>query len=140
MILLDTNVISELVRQAPNPTVVAYLRTLAPDIVFTAAICEAEIRYGLARMPTGHRRDQLVARIDALFATGFQEQVVPFDGACAALYGEIRASREAAGKPIAVEDAMIAATARAHGAVLATRNVGDFADCGTRIVDPWTVD
>lgn len=140
MILLDTNVISELVRQAPNPAVVVYLRTLAPDVVFTAAICEAEIRYGLARMPAGHKRDQLVARIDALFATGFQEQVVPFDGACAVLYGEIRASREAAGKPIAVEDAMIAATARAHGAVLATRNVGDFADCGMTIVDPWIVE
>lgn len=137
MILLDTNVISELVRPAPNPAVIAYLRTLAPDVVFTTAICEAEIRYGLARMPAGHKRDELAARIDALFATGFQEQVVPFDGACAALYGEIRASREAAGKPISLEDAMIAATARAHGAVLATRNVGDFADCGTTIINPW---
>lgn len=137
MILLDTNVISELVRQAPDPAVVAYLRTLAPDGVFTAAICEAESRYGLARMPAGHGRDQLVARIDDLFASGFQEQVVPFDGACAAIYGEIRASREAAGKPIAVEDAMVAATARAHGAALATRNIGDFVECGTIIVNPW---
>ncbi len=137
MILLDTNVISELVRQAPNPAVLAYLRTLAPSVVFTAAICEAEIHYGLARMPAGRKRDQLTARIDALFATGFPEQVVPFDGACAALYGEIRAGREAAGKPITVEDAMIAATARAHGAALATRNVGDFADCGAMVVDPW---
>ena len=126
MILLDTNVISELVRQIPNPAVLTYLRTLAPDVVFTAAICEAEIRHGLARMPAGRKRDELAARIDALFTTGFQEQVMPFDGACAALYGEIRASREAAGKPISVEDAMIAATARAYGAALATRNTADF--------------
>jgi len=137
VILLDTNVISELVRQNPYPAVVAYLRTLAPEVVFTAAICEAEIRYGLARMPTGHKRNQLVTRIDILFASGFQQQIVPFDGTCAALYGEIRASREAAGKPIEVEDAMIAATARAHGAALVTRNVGDFVDCGTTIINPW---
>lgn len=137
MILLDTNVISELVRPTPDRTVLAYLRTLVPETVFTAAVCEAEIRYGLARMPLGQRRDQLIARIEALFASGFEDQVMPFDSACAALYGQIRASREAVGKPIEVEDAMIAATARAHGASLATRNVSDFVDCDTIVINPW---
>ncbi len=140
MILLDTNVISELVRPTPDSAVLAYLRTLAPETVFTAAVCEAEIRYGLARMPTGQRRDQLIVRIEALFASGFEDQVVPFDSACAALYGEIRASREAVGKPIEVEDAMIAATARAHGAALVTRNVSDFVDCDTTVINPWNVE
>jgi predicted nucleic acid-binding protein len=109
MILLDTNVISELIEAAPNPAVVAYMDGLAPAIIFTAAICEA----------------------------GFQDQVLRFDRTCAALYGKIRQAREAAGKPIAVEDAMIAATARAYGAVIATRNTSDFIDCGVPLIDPW---
>lgn len=137
MVLLDTNVISELVRQAPDPAVLAYVRSLAPDAIFTAAVCEAEIRYGLARLPAGRRRDDLTARSNVLVADGFQDRVLPFDSACAALYGEIRASREAAGRPIEVEDAMIAATTRAYGAALATRNGGDFIGCGTTLIDPW---
>lgn len=137
MTLLDTNVISELVRAQPDPTVTAYLRSLAPETMFTAAVCEAEIQYGLARMPAGRRRDELVARVRAFFATGFQGQVLPFDSSCAALYGKIRADREAAGASVAVEDIMIAATARAHGAVIATRNLKHFAGCGVPLVNPW---
>lgn len=138
MILLDTNVISELVRAEPDPAVLAYVSALAPETVFTAAICEAEIRYGLARMPAGRKRDDLVARITMFFDTGFRDQILPFDRLCAALYGEIRHARSAAGKPIAVEDAMVAATARGHGAhAIATRNLKDFAGCGIPLIDPW---
>ena len=137
MILLDTNVISELVRPAPDPAVLAYVRALAPETAFTAAVCEAEITYGLARLPAGRRREDLATRITALFASGFQNQVLPFDRMCASHYGAIRSAREAAGRPITVEDAMIAATARAHGATVATRNVEDFQGCGADIVDPW---
>jgi len=137
VILLDTNVISELVRAAPNPAVVAYVGGLGPDTVFTAAVCEAEIRYGLARMPGGRKRDELIARMDTFFESGFRDQVLPFDQPCATLYGAIRHAREAAGKPIEVEDAMIAATARAYGAIIATRNTKDFADCGVPLIDPW---
>jgi toxin FitB len=136
--LLDTNVISELVRRAPDPAVLEFVRALAPDSVFTASVCEAEIRWGLARMPPGRRREELTARIGELFLRGFAGRILAFDSACAALYGEIRAGREAGGKPIAVEDAMIAATARAYGVALATRNVSDFAACGVgRIANPW---
>ncbi|MEA2773014.1 MAG: toxin FitB [Acetobacteraceae bacterium] len=138
MILVDTNVISELVKPAPNPAVVAYLDGLAPEAVFTAAVCEAEIRYGLARMPVGRRRDELITRITTFFDAGFQDQVLPFDRACAALYGEIRHTRQAAGKPITVEDAMIAATARAYGVqAIVTRNTKDFEDCGVKLIDAW---
>lgn len=140
MILLDTNVISELVKPDPHPVVLAYVASLAPDVTFTAAVCEAEIRHGLARMPAGRRRDDLKARIDIFLDTGFRDQILVFDRLCAALYGEIRHVRKAAGRPISVQDAMIAATARAYGAqAIATRNLKDFADCGTALIDPWQV-
>jgi predicted nucleic acid-binding protein len=138
VILLDTNVISELVKREPDASVAAYLDGLAPDTVFTAAVCEAEIRYGLARMPAGRRREELIERIETFFEIGFRDLVLRFDRSCAALYGEIRQAREAAGKPITVEDAMIAATARAYGvAAIVTRNTRDFAGCGVALIDPW---
>jgi predicted nucleic acid-binding protein len=138
VILLDTNVISELVKAEPDASVAAYLYGLAPDMLFTAVVCEAEIRYGLARMAVGRRRDELIARIDTFFELGFRDQVLRFDRSCAALYGEIRHARESAGKPITVEDAMIAATARAYGvAGLVTRNTKDFVGCGVELIDPW---
>jgi predicted nucleic acid-binding protein len=140
VILLDTNVISELVKLEPDAAVAAYLDGIAPDSVFTAAVCEAEIRYGLARMPVGRRRDELIARIDTFFELGFRDQVLRFDRSCAALYGEVRHAREAAGKPITVEDAMIAATARAYGvAGIVTRNTKDFVGCGVALIDPWAM-
>lgn len=137
MILLDTNVISELVRPQPEPAVEAYLAGQLRRSLFTAAVCVAEIRYGLARLPAGRRRDELTRRVEAFLAGGFGPHVLPFDAACAALYGTIRAEREGRGAPIEVEDAMIAATARAHGAVVATRNTTDFDGCGAMVVDPW---
>ena len=137
MIRLDTNVISEVVRPSPDPAVLSFPRRHAPETVFTRAVCEAEIRDGLARLPPERRRDDLTSRITSFLASGFQGQILPFDSGCAALYGEIRATSEAAGKPIAVEDAMIAATARAHRAVVATRNVVDFEASGVAIVSPW---
>jgi toxin FitB len=137
VILLDTNVISELVRPSPDPAVESFLRRQPPEAVFTSAVCEAEIRYGLARLPRGRRWDDLTNRVAVLLATGFPDQILPFDSACAILYGEIRANREAAGKPIAVEDGMIAATARSRGAIVATRNVTDFEACGVDVVNPW---
>jgi len=139
MILLDTNVISELIQPQCNAAVRHYVGLLTPETVFTAAICEAEIRYGLARMADGRRRAELTARIDAFFDSRFPDQVLRFDRMCASVYGDIRTAREAAGKPITVEDAMIAATAAAYGmTAIATRNVRDFADCGVSLVDPWT--
>ena len=116
MILLDTNVVSELTRSHPDPKVDAFFRRRPPETLFIAAVCEAEIRYGLARLPPGRH------------------------SAAAALYGEIRVSRSATGKPIGIADAMIAATARAYGVALATRNVGDFAGCGILVANPWSDD
>ena len=137
MILLDTNVISELIRPSPDSSVRQFLRGQAPEELFTSAVCEAEIRYGLARMPGGRRRDDLAARIIAFLRDAFPDRTVPFDSACATHYGDIRAAREAAGRPVTVEDAMIAATVRAFGAVLATRNSSDFEGTGIMVVNPW---
>jgi toxin FitB len=138
VILLDTNVISELTRSQPDPMVVVFLRRQPPQTLFTASVCEAEIHYGLARMPVGRRRNDPTTRVTVFLATAFAGRIMAFDTAAAALYGAIRAEREAAGKPISVQDAMIAATARAYGLAIATRNGDDFAGCGVRIVNPWS--
>lgn len=138
MILLDTNVISEVTKIGANQVVLSYVNGLAPETIFTAAICEAEIRYGLLLLPAGRRRELLIAQMAAFFDIALRDQVLRFDRACAALYGEIRSAREAAGRPISAADAMIAATVRAYGATfIATRNTRDFALCGVGLVDPW---
>lgn len=136
MILLDTNVISELIRVAPDTRVIGFLRQFQPDDLLTAAICEAEIRYGLERLPRGRKRDHLTERLKTFFAS-FQGQILPFNSECAVFYGAIRAEREVSGKPVEVEDAMIAATAHAYGLPIATRNVADFLNCGVKIINPW---
>jgi toxin FitB len=138
MILLDTNVISELIKAEPYQAVLDYVGGLAPDTICTAAVCEAEIRYGLARMPSGRKRDDITVRITTFFKVGFENQVLSFDHACAAFYGEIRTAREASGKPVTIEDAMITATARGYGVhTIATRNTKDFSDCGVTLINPW---
>ena len=126
MIRLDTNVISEVVRPSPDPAVLSFPRRHAPETVFTRAVCEAEIRDGLARLPPERRRDDLTSRITSFLASGFQGQILPFDSGCAALYGEIRATSEAAGKPIGSNDLLIAAHAYATGATIVTANTDEF--------------
>jgi predicted nucleic acid-binding protein len=140
VILLDTNVISELIRRDPDPTVTSFLRRQPPQTLFTASVCEAEIRYGLARMPAGRRRNDLAGRVAVFLASAFVGRIMAFDTAAAALYGTIRAAREAAGRPISVQDAMIAAIARAYGLAIATRNIDDFTGCGAEVIDPWSPD
>jgi len=137
VILLDTNVISELIRAAPVQNVQQFVLAQPPESVFTSAVCEAEIRYGLARLPHGHRRQALTDRVIAFLSEGFAGQILPFDSVCASWFAEVRAARDAVGKPISLPDAMIAATARAHGATVATRNLADFAACGIEVVNPW---
>ncbi len=137
MILLDTNVISELTREAPDKMVLAFLRRQPQATLFTSCICEAEVRNGLARMPRGRRRNELAGRVAVLFA-GFAARILSFDSTSATHYGTIRVARQSAGKPISVQDAMIAATARAYGVAVATRNADDFSGCGVRVMNPWS--
>ncbi len=138
MILLDTNVLSELMRLAPEAAVERWLAGQPAASVFLSAVTEAELRYGVALMPAGRRRSELAAAIEAMLAEDFSGRILPFDSQAAIAFAGIAAERRRSGRPISQADAQIAAIARSRGAVLATRNVADFDGCGVGIVDPWT--
>lgn len=137
MILLDTNVISELMRPAPSVTVENWIGAQPAASLFIAAITEAELRYGLALLPEGQRQRHLIFQAEAMLTEDFANRILPFDSAAAVAYAQIAAARRQAGRPIAQADAQIAAIALSRGAAVATRNVADFADCGIAVLNPW---
>ena len=140
MIILDTNVISELMRAEPSAVVVVWLDAQpAADIHLTAGTL-AELLYGIARLPGGRRRAELADQVEAMVTEDFLHRVVAFDETAAAHYADIVVRRERAGMPVSAFDAQIAATCRSHDAVLVTRNIDDFVDTGIRIINPWTAD
>ena len=134
--MLDTNVISELMRPAPDRGVVAWVSRLSPATVCTTAVTLAEVRFGIARLPSGRRRALLDVAADDVFAT-FADRVLPFDAVAAGQYGDVVVERECAGAPISGFDAQIAAICIAHRAALATRNTSDFDGLGLDLIDPW---
>lgn len=136
MIVLDTNVVSELMRPDPAPGVARWVRERDRRELRTTAVTVAEVRYGIARLADGRRKQALAAAADDVFSA-FADQVLPVDAAAAEQYAVIAGGRERAGKPIAGFDALIAAVCRARGAALATRNVSDFEGTGIEILDPW---
>ena len=138
MILLDTNVVSELMRRAPDVAVLAWTRAHADDELATSVVTVAEIGAGLACLPAGARRRDLMARWSRLQEDGFGDRIYGLDLAAAAGYGELFALRQRAGRAAAAFDLLIAAIARAHGLAVATRNVRDFDGCGVQIINPWT--
>ncbi|MGO3932190.1 type II toxin-antitoxin system VapC family toxin [Rhodopseudomonas pseudopalustris] len=137
MIVLDTNVISELMRPKPDAAVMAWIGEQPIAGLFTTSLTQAEIFYGLALLPEGRRRDDLIAAARPIFESDLAGRVLPFDTDAADAYPAIAASRRHSGQPISQIDAQIAAIARSRGARLATRNVADFAECGITVVDPW---
>ena len=137
MIIVDTNVLSELMKREPAPTVEQWLTAQPPASLFTTSVTEAEVLYGVALLPAGERRDALQEAVAAMFEEDFDDRVLPFDGAAAYDYAIIASHRRQAGKPISQFDAQIAAIARSRGAVVATRNVSDFEDCGVDVHNPW---
>ena len=137
MIVLDTNVVSELLRADPEPKVEAWLAARDGPEVYLTTVGEAELRLGVAIMPSGHRRDMLMKAVDGILVEDFRARILPFDSPAAIAYAGIVSDRRAAGRPISQFDAQIAATAQVHGAVLATRNVRDFEGCGIDVIDPW---
>lgn len=137
MIVLDTNVLSELLRATPDATVVDWTAKQPLETLFTTTVTQAEMLYGVKLLPTGQRRRQLEDTVTALFDEDFAGRVLSFDGEAAAAYAEIAAQRKRIGRPISQFDAQIAAIARSRNGHLATRNVDDFAGCGLTIVDPW---
>ena len=137
MILLDTNVISEVMRAQPEPHVLAWLQAQAIQELATTTITLAEIGVGLARMPESRRRFSLETKFQAFVSRGLGPRVFGFDAVAASVYGELVATRERRGRPLNGFDGLIAAIAHSQDAAIATRNVGDFADCGVSVVNPW---
>jgi predicted nucleic acid-binding protein len=137
LIVVDTNVLSELTRLAPAPDVVSWLDSLAADEVATTAITAAELLYGVERLPDGQRKTELAAAVHGLLSHDFQGRVLAFDERAARRYAEIVSRRERLGRAIGVADAQIASICRAIGAALATRNTDDFEEAGIDLINPW---
>jgi len=137
MIILDTNVISELMKPEPHRGVLKWFDGLSAARLFTTSITKAEILHGIFLLPPGRRRQAFERAAEGLFEEDFSGRVLPFDADASLPYATIAARRRAAGRPISHFDAQIAAIAAANIAVLATRNVADFEDCGIDLVDPW---
>jgi predicted nucleic acid-binding protein len=137
VIILDTNVISELSRHVPDPGVLAWLDSLEISEVATTAITAAELRYGVARLPEGHRKRELTVMIRGVLSEDFYGRILPFDERASARYADIVTGREKIGRPVGVADAQIAAICRDLGATLATRNTSDFEETGIELIDPW---
>src|SRR3984885_3166801 len=137
MIVLDTNVLSEVLRPVPEPSVLRWLASQSRGSLFTTIVTRGEILYGIRLLSDGKRRRGLWDAAQKIFSEDFADQVLSFDSDAADMYAEIAASRRSAGKPISQFDAMIVAMARSRGATLATRNVKDFEDCGVDVIDPW---
>ncbi len=138
MILLDTNVLSELMRPAPDPKVRTWLDGLGATPVSTSAVTVAEVVFGLSRLPDGKRRSDLIERFDALILGPPALPVLGLDEQAGRLAGEFRALRESLGLGSSPSDMMIAGIALANGASLATRNVSDFSGLPISVVDPWS--
>jgi predicted nucleic acid-binding protein len=137
MIVLDTNVLSELMRPVANATVIRWVSTQSAPRLFVTAITQAEILLGLELLPRGKRRSALTAAANEMFEHDFAGRILPFDSAAAACYATVVAARRAAGRPISQFDAQIASIAVSRGAALATRNRSDFEGCDVDLVDPW---
>lgn len=136
MIILDTNVVSELMRPEPASQVAAWVRGRDRRELRMTSITLAEIRYGIARLTDGRRKQVLLDTANDIFRS-FSDQVLPVDETAAEHYAIIASARERAGRPIGGFDALIAAVCRARGAALATRNLPDFDGTGIEVIDPW---
>ena len=137
MIILDTNVLSELMRPKPSARVTAWITEQRATELFTTSITEAEIFYGIELLSRGTRREALLAAAEAMFAEDIGGRVLAFESEAARVFSKIATHRRRSGKPISHADAQIAAIAQLRAAKLATRNVADFRDCGIDVIDPW---
>ena len=137
MIVLDTNVVSELMRPVVAPAVVKWSSSHSLDELHSSAITLAEILYGIELLPEGTRKGELLSGAERLFKVVLAGRILPFDEHAARQFSQIAARRRRHGRPISELDAQIAAIAFAHDAVLATRNTSDFEGCGVRLINPW---
>jgi toxin FitB len=140
VIILDTNVVSELIRAAPDPGVRVWVNSRPSTQIATTAITAAELYYGVARLPVGQRRQQLAVAVSALLNDALRGRIMPFDERAPRRYADVITGREHADRPIAVPDAQIAAICLELGAILATRNIKDFEETRVELVHPWQAD
>lgn len=137
MILLDTDVVSAVMKSSPPTPVVDWLDRQPTDTLYLSSVTVAEVRFGLEVLPEGKRRRGLEDRFERFVAGGFTYRVLPFDEKAARRYGELRARRRRLGRPMSVLDGQIAAIARANRFAVATGNARDFEECGLEIVNPF---
>jgi predicted nucleic acid-binding protein len=137
VILLDTNVLSELMRPAPSVVVREWIASRPATSLYTTSIAQAEILHGARLLPPGKRRNAIEAAAEAMFQEDFAGRVLPFGSDAAHAYARIASERRRIGRPISQFDAQIVAIAAAVGAALATRNTADFEGCGVKVMDPW---
>jgi len=137
MILIDTNIVSEVMRPSPASTVVNWLNNQDSQRLYLSVISITEIGYGLRLLPNGSRRHQLSERFDHFVEAAFGQRVLNFDQKAAHAYADIMGHRKEIGRPMSVPDGQIAAVARAHGFAVATRNAKDFEMCDLQIINPF---
>ena len=137
MIILDTNVLSALMRQAPDREVVDWLDEQPRSSVWTTAVTVLEIRFGLQILPAGKRRSLLTQAFDVVLLDKIEQRIAPFDTAAAQQAGDLMAARHRKGRPGDLRDTMLAGIVLAHHATLATRNTRHFEDLSVRVVSPW---
>ena len=136
--LLDTNVVSELLRKSPDAIVETWVGGHRATDLFFSAIGEAELLYGVAILPTSRRKTVLASAIDAILREDFVNRILPFDSDAARKYAGIAAACRSAGRSVAPADCQIAAIARSRDMMVATRNVRDFKHLDVEVIDPWT--
>lgn len=137
MIVLDTNIISEVMRPAPSTEVIAWLNAQNPLDLFISSVTIAELEYGLKALPEGQKRWSLQQKLDWFIAQGFEQRILDFTADAAHHYADLMAHRRSIGLPMSVPDGQIAAIARSHHFKLATRNSKDFEECGLILVNPF---
>jgi len=137
MILIDTNIISEMMKSVPSPQIIDWIDSQDSDQLYVAATTIAEIAYGLGVLPDGKRRNSLEREFDQTIKEGFKGRVLSFDETAARMYGIIMSKRKELGLPMSILDGQIAAIANVHHCTLATRNVKDFQECDLELVNPF---
>jgi len=135
--VLDTNVLSELMRPEPHAAVFDWVAAQPRAALYTTSLCRGEILAGIAIMPDGRRRAALAESAAAMFGEEFRGRILPFDAEAATAYAEFFAIRRKRGRPIETTDLIVAATAHAHDAAVVTRDTGGFEGCGLTLVNPW---
>jgi toxin FitB len=137
MIVLDTNVVSELMRATPDPHVLRWFSSQPAEDLHITTVTMAEVLYGIELISTSRRRDGVRAGAEKMFEAVFADRMLAFEDRAARAFSQIASSRRRLAKPMSEFDAQIAAITRVHGATLATRNPFVFEGCGVRLVNPW---